>query len=176
MKTCHSGGASGSDYIFENESIKKGYKVIAYSFKGHSTKSKNKLILTPEQLKEGFEHIKEANKILNRNLSNLSPYVKNLISRDWFQVKNSDAIFAVGNLDTEKTVTGGTGYACACAIGNNKSIYLFEQNDNQWYYFDYQSDKFEIYEDQPKLTKNFAGIGTREINDNGINAITNLFK
>ena len=28
----------------------------------------------------------------------------------------------------------------------------------------------------PKLTEKFAGIGTREINDNGIQAIKNLFK
>jgi len=34
---------------------------------------------------------------------------------------------------------------------------------------------FEIYENIPKLTNKFAGIGTRDINDNGINAIVDLF-
>jgi hypothetical protein len=175
-KTCHSGGATGADLIFELESIKRGYKVVSYSFEGHNTKSKNTLILTPNQIKEGFEHIKIANKRLNRNISNSSSYVKNLISRDWFQVKNSDAIFAIGIRDTEKTVKGGTGYAVSCAVDNKKPIYFFEQNDNQWYYFDYEDDMFQIYEGIPKLTENFAGIGTREINQNGINAIINLFK
>jgi len=173
--TCYSGGASGSDFIFETESIKHNFKVVAYSFDGHNTKSSNTLILSPNQLKEGFKHIEITNKRLNRNIYNTSSYVKNLISRDWFQVKNSDAIFAIGNLQTENTVRGGTGYACSLAVDNKKPIYLFEQNDNQWYYYDYESDRFEIYEEKPKLTEKFAGIGTREINNNGIKAIISLF-
>jgi len=172
--TCYSGGASGSDYIFESESIKHDFKVVAYSFEGHNTKSANTFILTPNQIKEGFKHVEIANKILNRNIYNTSSYVKNLISRDWFQVKSSDTIFAIGNLQTENTVRGGTGYAVQLAVDNKKPIYLFEQNDNQWYYYDYESNKFEIYEDVPILTEKFAGIGTREINDNGIKAIKKL--
>ena len=162
--TCYSGGANGADFIFSSESLK-----------GHNTKSSNTLILSSNQLKEGFKHIEVANKRLNRNITNLSSYVKNLIARDWFQVKNSEAIFAIGSLASIDTVKGGTGYACACAIDNKKPVYLFEQNDNQWYYYDYESDRFEIYEETPKLTEKFAGIGTREINNNGIKAIISLF-
>jgi len=172
---CYSGGALGSDSVFESEATKRKIEVVAYSFDGHNTKSQNSLILTSKQLKEGFEHIKIANKRLNRNINNLSSYVKNLISRDWFQVNSSDAIFAIGRMDGEDCVMGGTGYAVSCAIDKTKPVYFFEQNHNQWYYFDYDSDRFEIYESVPKLTENFAGIGTREINDNGIKAIINLF-
>lgn len=173
---CHTGAAIGADFIFENESIKKGFKVIAYSFEGHNTKSKNRLILSPDELTEGFEHIKIANQRLNRNIYNLNSYVKNLISRDWFQVKNSDTIFAVGNIDKSDSVMGGTGYAISCGIDNKKPIYLYEQNYNYWYYFDYENMRFEIFEGIPKLTENFAGIGTRNINNEGIRAIVNLFK
>jgi hypothetical protein len=173
---CHTGGAAGSDLIFEVESLKKGFNVKSYSFKGHNTKSNNRVVLSEEELKEGFEHIKKTNKRLNRNILNAAPYTKNLIARDWFQVKNADAIFAIGNIETPSTVAGGTGYACSCAVDNKKPIYFFEQNDNQWYYYDYQSDKFEIYESVPKLTENFAGIGTRDINDNGVKAIISLFQ
>jgi hypothetical protein len=174
--TCHTGGASGSDSIFSNESIKKGFNVKAYSFKGHNTKSNNRVILSDEELKEGFEHIKKTNKRLNRNILNAAPYTKNLIARDWFQVKYADAIFAIGSFETQSTVAGGTGYATSCAVDEKKPIYFFEQNDNQWYYYDYQSDKFEIFESIPKLTENFAGIGTRDINDNGVKAIVSLFQ
>ena len=173
--TCYSGGATGSDYIFSAESLKHNFNVIDYSFDGHNTKSSNTLILSPNQLKEGFKHIEIANIKLCRNIYTIQSYIKNLISRDWFQVKNSDAIFAIGRLQTENTVLGGTGWAVQLAVDNKKPIYLFEQNDNQWFYYDYESDRFEIYEDLPKLTENFAGIGTREINDNGIKAIISLF-
>ena len=174
--TCYSGGALGSDSVFEIEAIKRKIQVVAYSFDGHNTKSQNCVILTSKQIKEGFEHIKIANKRLNRNINNLSSYVKNLISRDWFQVNSSDSIFAIGRLQSENTVWGGTGWAIQLSIDNNKPIYLFEQNDNQWYYYDYDSNRFEIYENIPELTEKFAGIGTREINNNGINAIIDLFK
>ena len=174
--TCYSGGANGSDFIFSSESLKHNYKVLDYSFEGHNTKSSNRFILSPNQLKEGLEHIKIANTRLNRNINNLSSYVKNLIARDWFQVKNSEAIFAIGSLASIDTVKGGTGWATQLAVDNKKPVYLFEQNDNQWYYYDYESNMVQIYEDIPKLTPKFAGIGTREINDNGIQAIKNLFK
>jgi len=174
--TCFSGGATGSDTIWEFESIKKGFKVVSYSFEGHNTKSRNKVILTSKELEEGFKHIVITNQRLNRNLNNISKYVKNLISRDWFQVNSSDAVFAIGILDNNGNVKGGTGWAVSCAIDNKKPVYLFEQNDNQWYYYDYNTNYFQIYENIPKLTEKFAGIGTREINKNGISAIINIFK
>ena len=173
---CFSGGAVGSDSMFSYFSIKKGFKVVDFSFDGHTTKSENRYILSAKQLKEGFEHIKIANERLDRNIKNVQPYVRNLISRDWFQVKNSDAIFAIGLLQGEDMVFGGTGWAIQTSIDNNKPIYLFEQSFNQWYYYDYESNRFEIYEEVPTLTKKFAGIGTRNINDNGIKAIESLFK
>ena len=174
--TCYTGGAQGADFIWESECQKHKIKVIAYSFEGHKTKSKNKQILTENELNEGFQHIEITNQKLNRNLTTITPYVKNLISRDWFQVKNSDTIFAIGYKATKNSVAGGTGWAVSCAIDNNKKVYLFEQTENKWYKYDYQSDEFKPYNNIPKLTKNFAGIGTREINDNGVRAIIELFK
>jgi hypothetical protein len=173
--SCHTGGAHGADYIFENESIKNGFEVLAYSFDNHNTKSNNRVILSKKQLDEGFEHIKIANKRLNRKINNLPSYIKNLISRDWYQVKMSDAIFAVGMI-VDNNVGGGTGYAVACAIDNNKPVYVFDQMYNNWFYYDYEDEQFQIYEGVPKLTKNFAGIGTRNINDKGTYAILELFE
>jgi hypothetical protein len=173
---CYTGGAIGADTIFEIESIKKGFDVIAYSFKDHNTTSEHKFILSEYQLKEGYEHIKKANLKLNRNIINISKYVKNLLSRDWFQVKSSDAIYAIGILETESIVCGGTGYAIQLAIDEKKPIYFFDQSVNYWHYYDYDTNKFEIFEDIPTLTHKFAGIGTRKINNNGINAIKNLIK
>jgi len=174
--TCYSGGAKGSDSYFEYESIKNNIDVVAFSFDGHDTETENVYILNKNQLKEGFKHIEIANLRLKRNINNLPKYIKNLISRDWFQVKMSDCIFAVGYLDVDNNVKGGTGYAIACAIDNKKPIYLFEQSSIIWYYYNYNTNNFDIFEGIPILTKKFAGIGTRDINKYGINAIKELFK
>lgn len=184
--TCFSGGADGADMTFEKEAIKYGVNIIAYSFYGHNTKSKNNLQLTPTQLNEGFEHIKIANKSLKRNIYMLSPYVKNLLSRNWFQVKNTDAIFAVGTLKNPYEVNGGTGWAIQEGIDNNKTIYVFEQEKNAWFEYIYGGDtlndrfavngRFEQIDYIPPLSEKFTGIGTRDLNENGKNAIINLFK
>ena len=172
---CYSGGAIGSDSIFEAESIKHGVNVVAYSFVEHNTKSSNLKVLSKKQLEDGFKHIEIANKKLNRNIYNISSYVKNLISRDYYQVKSSDAIFAVGIFNGIDEVNGGTGWAVQIAIDNKKPTYVFDQNYNSWFYYDYDDDRFQIYEGIPKLTDKFAGIGTRMINNEGIMAIVSLF-
>lgn len=183
MKTCHSGGATGSDYIFESESVKKGFNVKSYSFEGHNTKSPNRVILSQDELDECFEHVKIANETLKRNVYNLPTYTKNLIARDWFQVKNSTAVFAVGKIKNEmgikRQVEGGTGWACQMAIDNDKPLYVFEQNLNKWYMWTKNAepcDRFILMNYVPELTDNFAGIGTRDINMNGIDAIINLLR
>lgn len=173
---CNSGGAVGSDITFELEGEKYGVTTIAFSFEGHNTKSKNQKILTQEELDEGFEHIKIANKTLKRNVYGLKPYVKNLLSRNWFQVKNSEAIFAVGHLDGDNKVFSGTGWAISCGIDNKKPVYVFDQDKNKWFKFSYVFNKFVEIDYIPELTEKFAGIGTRDINENGIKAIKELYK
>ena len=174
--TCHSGGAPGSDITWENEGCKYGVKTIAYSFYNHVQESKNQKVLTVEELNEGFEHVKIASKEIKRNPNVRYPYVRNLLSRNWFQVKNSDAVFAVGKFINTKLVSGGTGWAVQMAIDNKKPVFFFDQVNNEWNEFNYESNQFERMNSIPKLTENFAGIGTREINDNGKKAIKEIFE
>lgn len=184
--TCHSGGAIGSDSEFEKISIKYGVKVNAYSFEEHTTNSKNQIILTDDEIAIGWEKAQKAAKSLKRNTHNLSPYVKKLLARDWFQVKNSSAIFAVGyildpgeqgtripNKTNSQVVDGGTGYCCMMAIQHKKLVYVFNQKDNRWYKWEY--NQFREIDYIPKLTENFAGVGTRELSYDGENAIEELY-
>lgn len=173
---CYSGGAIGADTVFEEYCMRYGVTIIAWSFDGHSTKSINRKILTKEELHIGWSNIIKANKKLKRNISNLSPYVKNLLSRNWYQVKDSDAIFAVANLSNNKDfVEGGTGWACMLGVDNFKPVYVFDSNYNSWFKYNYDDKKYLIYDKIPILPKRFAGIGTREIDGAGVNAISDIF-
>ena len=176
--TCHSGGAIGSDLCWEIEGEKYGVKTIAYSFKHHNTQSKNQLILTEEELKEGWEHIKKADETLKRKPNaNVKPYVYRLLCRNWFQVKNSDMILAIGEFSrNRKTVGGGTGWAVQMGIDEGKDVYVFNQPENQWYIWLEPHKSFVPYYDTPKLTKNFAGIGTRNLSKSGVEAIQKVYK
>jgi len=175
----HSGGAQGSDMEWENQGLKYGVKTIAYSFEGHSQYSKGRHILSEKELAEGAEHAEKASHTLMRPWKHIEHnYVKNLLSRNWFQVKNADTIFAVGQFvkNSMSLVDGGTGWAVQMAIDSRKSVYLFDQVANSWFFYDYEKGQFQIIDFVPILTENFAGIGTRKIDANGKKAISNVYE
>jgi len=173
---CHSGGALGADTEWEIQGKKYGVYTIAYSFYNHNQKGENPKVLAVPELEEGFQHVLEANKTIKRNPQGTFQYIKNLLSRNWFQVKNSDAIFAVSKFLKNPIVNGGTGWAVQMAIDNRKPVYFFDQENNKWNTFNYETMMFDEMTNIPKLTENFAGIGTRDINENGINAIKQVYE
>ena len=173
---CHSGGCPGSDMTWEVEGNYYGVKTIAYSFSGHTQHGKNRQILSLEELEEGYQHVLEANKVLKRRPEYTPRYIKGLLSRNWFQIKNSDSVFAIGKFIDKKRVNGGTGWAVQMAIDNKKPTFVFDQPSKKWNKFNYDTQEFEAIDYIPKLTENFAGVGTREIDDNGVNAIQTILK
>ena len=174
---CHSGGCAGSDMCWENEGLKYGVKTVAYSFHNHKQDSTNQKILTVDELNEGFEHVMIANKTLKRAPEKQYLYIKNLLARNWFQVKNSEAIYAVGFLEkNDAQVKGGTGWAIQMAIDNEKPVYIFDQKQTWWFKYVYDAGYFMMINDYPILTENFAGIGTRELDISGKYAIINTYR
>ena len=82
-------------------------------------------------------------------------------------------------------VDGGTGYAVQMAINLGKPVYVFDLNYNVWMKYNPeglvdsdipgQKGRFD-QTDTPVLTKKFAGVGTREINEAGKQAIRDVYK
>lgn len=165
----HSGGAMGADSAFDAIGKEKGFVNHNHYYRGKKTPMGN-IPINDTQFEEGRRHVVVANKTLHRKPWG---YI-DLLSRNWFQVKNSDAIFAIGEIENDHEVKGGTGWAVQMAIDADKPVYLFDQRMRQWNKYDYQDKKFKSC-DSPVLTKNYAGIGTRQINDFGIKAITQLY-
>lgn len=186
--TNHNGGARGSDIAWEIIGKKYGVITKAYSFREHKCLSPSRVILSDEELQEGWELVLICAKKMKRYIGKSSKYVRRLLSRNWFQVKNSESIYAIGriikpgekgnrykNTSEIQIVDGGTGYAVMMGIETKKNVFVFDQYLNQWYKWYNWNNKFEKIE-EPKLTENFAGIGTRELNKNGIDAIKSIYK
>lgn len=187
--TCHSGGAEGADTYFETIGDKYGVKTNTYSYKTKYHNSVNKVEISQEDFIEGIDEINRANKVLGR--FGIHKYI-NLLARNWAQVKYSKEVFAIGsivepgakgnrgyyNKSKYQVVDGGTGYACQMAINNDRDLYVFDQNKDKWFRWSYTSLSFiEIEKELVKINfEDFAGIGTREIKDNGIRAIEDLYK
>ena len=95
----------------------------------------------------------------------------NLQVRNFYQVYNADAFYAIAKLNADNNgVQGGTNTAVQLGVKMNKPVYIWDINTEQWYEFaeKYGDDGSIIYSqffktETPTLTKNFAGVGTRDI-------------
>lgn len=180
----HSGGAVGSDSAWGD--IGKQYGVTSNHYYHGRKTPKGNVEITEEEFKEGVQHVYKANRSLRRNPSRYM----DLLARNWMQVKNADAIFAISSLDGPGTqtfpdgtgfmpVAGGTGWAVQMAIDSDKPVYLFNQGAEKWLIFsgpDKYKNGWTELPSAPVLTKNFAGIGTREINEAGLKAIRDCYQ
>ena len=183
---CHSGGAKGSDTVWEKLGESFGVKTRAYSRETKFHTSPNKVEISEEDFQEGVSQVNRAN--LNLKRYGIHKYI-NLLARNWCQVKYSDQIIAIGNIAIPgevsngyrcnsklQSVNGGTGYAVQMGIDNSKEVYVFDHLRERWYTWSYSSMAFSetIY---PEINfQNFAGIGTREINQAGIEAIRTVYE
>lgn len=162
----HSGGAVGSDTYWGEVAGRYGIPSEHY-YHGKRTENGNHVI-TQEEFEEGKERVMKANETLHRQ-----PYkYMNLLARNYAQVKNSDEIFGIG-IFKKKVVDGGTGWAVQMAIDAGKTINFYDQEKCVW--GRYSNGKWERL-DTPVLTPNFAGIGTRNLNEAGKKAIEAVFK
>jgi len=159
----HSGGAYGGDTFWDI--IGREFGVVNhkhYKDAGNanlSQKLKNSgvvaTILTEDQMDFARQ---EVQKLLGITYAN--DLKGNLQVRNFYQVYNSDAVFAIATLKDTKSVTGGTNTAIQLGIKLNKPVYVWDIKSEQWY--QYGSNGFEK-SSTPTLTKNFAGIGSRDI-------------
>lgn len=172
----HSGGAIGSDS--EWDTIGKEFGVTDHRHYYHGEKTpKGNVALTDAQLEEGWQHVLKANETLKRK----PQAYKSLLSRNWYQVKNADEVFAIGTFqDGPKSmiVNGGTSWAVQMALDNNKTVYFFDQDLSKWFILDKKLSERPIeMEGGPSITtKNFAGIGTRKLNPAGKAAIREVYQ
>lgn len=92
-----------------------------------------------------------------------------LLARDFYQVDKSDGVFAIANItSSQKAVQGGTNMAVQVGIKQGKPVHVYDLNTESWYQYNQSTGKFEV-EDTPVLTKSFAGVGTRNIQNYKVN-------
>ena len=187
------GGAIGSDTQWDI--IGSEFGMINNKHYWTETKTpRGNTEISKQDFEEGrFESAKSAKRNFGYQYSTMKD---SRLIRNWNQVKYSESVFAIGNivkageklfpnqkLDTRTavnpSVTGGTGYAVGMAINNNKPVYVFNQTEGSygigWYKFDVNSNDF-IKVETPILAQNFAGIGTRNINEAGKQAIREVYE
>ena len=162
----HSGGAYGADTAWDfyarNAGVKQinhyrdqGNQVLSSSLNKRGVKA---TVLSKEQMEYARRREFE---LLGKHYDDTLQ--GNLQVRNFYQVASSDGVFAIASMNSAKNgVSGGTNTAVQLGISLNKPTHVFDLNSEKWYKYNPESKVFEE-ESTPVLTKNFAGVGTRDI-------------
>lgn len=170
--TMNSGGAYGGDTYWDVIGRQFGltkinhFRPIDNQMMSKTLRDRNvkPFSITHEQSNYAREQIKQ---LTGREL----PYTLagELLARDFYQVDKSDGVFAVANIiSSQKAVEGGTNMAVQVGIKQGKPVHVYDLNTESWYQYNQSTGKFEV-EDTPVLTKSFAGVGTRNIQNYKVN-------
>lgn len=170
--TMNSGGAYGGDTYWDVIGRSFGLTNINH-FRPIDNQNMSKTLrdnnvkpfsITHEQSNYAREQIKQ---LTGREL----PYTLSgeLLARDFYQVDKSDGVFAIANItSSQKAVQGGTNMAVQVGIKQGKPVHVYDLNTERWYQYNQSTGRFEV-EDTPVLTKSFAGVGTRNIQNYKVN-------
>lgn len=170
--TMNSGGAYGGDTYWDVIGRQFGLTKINH-FRPADNQRLSKTLrdrnvkpfsITHEQSNYAREQIKQ---LTGRDL----PYDigGELLARNFYQVDKSDSVFAIANItSSQKSVQGGTNMAVQVGIKQGKPVHVYDLNTESWYQYNQSTGRFEV-EDTPVLTKSFAGVGTRNIQNYKVN-------
>ena len=175
--TNHSGGAYGGDTFWDiigrefGVTNHKHYRDAGNTSLSQQLRNKGikAEILTEEQMNFARQKVKELLGIEYKN-----DLRGNLQVRNFYQVYNADAVYAIATPDDKPndytSVKGGTNTAIQLAIKLGKPVYLWSTISQKWYKYEVLQSGLAgfVQTETPVLTKNFAGIGTRNIENYNI--------
>jgi hypothetical protein len=174
---CLSGGAEGADLQWGMTCGTMGHLICHFSFQGHRTRApaSEVVVLSEEQLQAADEPCKAVSGALKRWFPPKSLFVRNLLRRNWYQIKDAERVYAVATIENG-IVSGGTAWAVHMFIqrheGRPCECYVFDQKADGW--FAWVDGGWEGIEQPPVPHGVYAAIGSRDLGSNGKEAIRKL--
>ena len=171
--TLYSGGARGSEVVFGEVASSYGVQEINFTFEGHhQERTQGRYLLSAPELAAGNVSLVYVSNRLNRTYSEGS-LIRRVLQTLWHMVSRSQQVFVVGEIQTDGTVVGGTGWSVELARMWDKELWVYDQVQCGWFMWNQRSwDKGE-----PLITcSHHCGTGTRYLTDDGRAAIEDLYR
>jgi len=168
----YSGGLKGAEETFGEFAEKYGINEINFSFEGHKcSREKNVTMLSDAELKKGNISMEIVSGRMGRRYSQAEK-IRKVFQTIFHMVNKGYQVLAIGWIQSDKTVKGGTGWGVELAKFFNRPVSVFDQETNAWYTWKENDWAKEI----PVIShKTFCGTGTRNLSDEGKKAIEELF-
>jgi hypothetical protein len=172
--TLLSGGATGAEAAFGRAAESCGAHEVTFSFAGNDTaRSRGIVELTEEELERGGVHETYIQAQLHRSFPK-TPRFQRLLKSIWHQVATAGEVFVVGEIQSDGTVKGGTGWGAELARHFRKPLFVFDQARESW--FQWKGNAWEETSPPRIQRTRFCGTGTRHLTDSGRKAIAELFE
>jgi len=172
--TLLSGGAGGAEEAFGKCAEQYGVQEINYSFAGRPVvRDRGLVLLNAAQLAQGKVGDRYLQEHMQRNFPK-TPLFQKVLQSIWHEVNTANQVFVVGLILENGTVKGGTGWAAELAKHLKKSLHVFDQERRAW--FTWSDDAWVEESDARIRARRFTGTGTRDLSQQGREAIEALFE
>jgi len=170
--TLYSGGLKGAEAEFGKLAEEWHMKEVNISFEGHNAeRTRGAWVLTQEELKKGDISMEIVSKLMKRTYSKTDK-IRKVIQSIFHMINNGYQVIAVGWILDDNTVKGGTGWGVELAKLFNRPLSVYDQERKGWYSW----ENNQWVEATPVITSDtFAGTGTRNLSDEGRQALRDLF-
>ena len=144
-----------------------------FTFEGNTVERDTSVrILTPEELDKGDVSMAIVSLRMGRTYSRADK-IRKVIQSIFHMVNNGYHVIAVGWIQPDNTVKGGTGWGVELAKLFNRPLHVFDQDKKGW--FAWKENRWVA--DTPVITDTtFVGTGTRNLDVEGAQAIHDLFE
>jgi len=169
----YSGGHKGTEAEFGRCAERWGVREVTFSFPGHRMERSGEVkVLGPRELAQGDVSMAIVSRHMGRSYTKIE-LVRRVIQSMYHIVVNAYQVFAVGWIQPDGTVQGGTGWGVELAKLFNRPVSVFDQDRNHWFTW-----KAGVWlPDTPIIgEKPFAATGTRHLSAAGQTAIAALFE
>ena len=168
----YSGGHKGAEAEFGRLAEQWGIQEINFSFEGHPVERTRGLkVLSPDELAKGNVSMEIVSLRMGRSYSKVDK-IRKVFQTLFHMVNNGFHVIAVGWIQPDDTVKGGTGWGVELAKLFNRPVSVYDQDHKAWFIW---RDNRWIAEAPVITDQTFVGTGTRNLNDDGRQAIHDLF-
>ena len=168
-----SGGHKGTEAEFSRNAELWKITDTTLSYEGHVMEHSGEVeVLSDEDLARGSVSMEIVFQRLGRRFAHRNA-IRRVIQSMFHVVTRGDHLFAVGWIQPDATIKGGTGWGVELAKFFNRTVSVFDQEQEQW--FTWKDRRWQ--EDQPTIPdRPFSATGTRSLTDAGRAAIKDLFE
>jgi hypothetical protein len=169
-----SGAAEGSEAEFGALAERWGVVERHVTFAGRKTaRTRGLVTLSPQELKQGDVSWTYLKAHMHREYKRTTEFRK-VMQSIWHQVNPTGEVFAVGVIQPDDTVRGGTGWAVQLAKHLHKPVTVFDQERGAW--FRWNSGQWRPIDPPVVRRRIFSGTGTRRPDARAREALRELFE